>query len=130
MKDRIDIKSLALVAVILVVSGTVGCGTSRQTTSAKDTTVPAVGFSHQADTIHAPVLDATQSCRENLHRIEGAKSQWALENRKPNSEVPTDADLFGPNRFLPAKPKCPGGGRYTLRAVEDAPRCSIAGHVY
>lgn len=78
----------------------------------------------------APVPDASQNCRSELHRISGAKEQWALENRKTRETVVTDADLVGPTLYMREMPKCPSGGSYTLGAVKDAPRCSIAGHVY
>ena len=133
MKNSIGIKSLVLGTVILIVSSTVGCRTSRPSTSAIDATGPAVVSSHHPDTIRASevVLNATQICRETLHRIQGAKEQWALENRKFDSAVPTDADLLGPGiGYLHEKPKCPSGGIYTLRAGKDVPLCSIAGHSY
>ena len=116
----------ALFGAFILLVGTAGCRTSRQTTSAS----PPLVASHHTETIQQPPLDATQTCRATLHRIEGAMRLWALENRQLNSAMPTDADLFGPGRYLPEKPKCPSGGTYTLRAVEDAPRCSVPGHVY
>src|SRR5688500_11009335 len=79
----------ALILVIFVVSSAVGCATSRRSTSAMDATGAAVGSSHHPNTIRAPqvVLNAAQVCRENLRRIQGAKEQWALENRKQSSLV-------------------------------------------
>jgi hypothetical protein len=120
MKYKLNIKRLVFGALFgalaLIVASTVGCTTPRRATN--------------ADAAHAPVLNATQTCRANLHHIEGAKRVWALENRKMDTTVPTDADLFGPDALMREKPKCPSGGTYTLRAVEDAPLCSIPGHVY
>ena len=120
MRDRLNIKSLVLGALLgtvaLVVTSTVGCTTSRRGPS--------------TDTAHATVVEATQACRANLHSIEGAKRVWALEHRQLDSAVPADADLFGPTSYIREKPKCPGGGSYTLGAVEDHPLCSVPGHVY
>ena len=134
MKHQTDIKSLTVAAllgaVILAVSGTAGCSTSRRTTTAKPVTDPAMASSHHSEAVQQPRLDATQTCRATLHHIEGAKRVWALENRKPDSATPTDADLFGASATLREKPKCPSGGTYTLRAVEEPPLCSIPGHVY
>ena len=120
MKEILNIKRIVLGAflgtVALIVTGTAGCTTSRQ----------APG----ADTAHTPAPEATQACRANLHAIEGAKRAWALEHGQINSTIPTDADLFGSTSYIREKPKCPSGGSYTIRAVEDHPLCSIPGHVY
>ena len=69
------------------------------------------------------------ACIANLKAIEGAKSVWALENRKTDQDVPTDADLFGPDKNIRDKPQCPAGGTYDLKAVAERPTCSIPDHV-
>jgi len=68
------------------------------------------------------------TCINNLRQIDGAKQQWALEHQKGPDAVPTPQDIvaYFPNAMLP---QCPGGGRYTLNAVSNAPTCSIPGHV-
>ena len=71
------------------------------------------------------------ACISNLRRIDGAKGQWALENRKQNSDTPTMEDIRvyigrGPNGEVPV---CPDGGVYTLGKVGEKPTCSIPGHV-
>jgi len=43
--------------------------------------------------------------------------------------VPTDADLFGPDKYIETKPSCPAGGTYTLGSVREKPTCSIPDHV-
>lgn len=68
-------------------------------------------------------------CINNLRQIDAAKNQWALENGKSPSAVPTEADLrpyIGP----PGRgfPHCPQGGVYTIGAVGVVPKCSIPGH--
>lgn len=67
------------------------------------------------------------ACINNLRQIDGAKQQWALENKKPDTAVPTRADLepFLPNHHFPT---CPAGGRYTINPVSEAPQCSHPGH--
>lgn len=75
------------------------------------------------DTGHPP----RTACIANLKAIEGAKAFWALENKKQPSDIPNDADLFGPDKAISAKPKCPEGGIYTLNAVSDSPQCSVHG---
>ena len=67
-------------------------------------------------------------CISNLKAIEGAKGTWALETRHGGTDVPADDDLFGPGRFLAAKPGCPGNGNYTLNPVDTKPACSVASH--
>jgi competence protein ComGC len=71
----------------------------------------------------------TTSCINNLKTIEGAKVQWALENKKGDQDVPTDADLFGADKPIRSKPECPAGGTYDLKAVAEKPTCSVPGHV-
>ena len=68
------------------------------------------------------------ACIANLKCIDGAKATWALENKKTNSEIPTNSDLFGPTLYLQQKPVCPAGGTYSIRAVDKKPRCTIPGH--
>lgn len=68
------------------------------------------------------------ACIMHLREIAGAKEIWALENKKKESDVPTDADLFGPGKGIGTKPMCPAGGFYTINSVGEKPTCSIAGH--
>jgi hypothetical protein len=68
------------------------------------------------------------ACVPNLRTIQQAKQSWALEHHKTKNDVPTDADLFGPQKYVSAKPVCPAGGSYTLGAVGEPARCSVAGH--
>ena len=68
------------------------------------------------------------ACINNLRQIDGAKEQWALENRKGTNDVPSAADI-SPYIFHQEIPKCPVGGVYTVGPVGRSPRCSISGHV-
>src|SRR5436309_13288781 len=72
---------------------------------------------------------ARTACINNLKTIEGAKNIWALNNKKGDGDVPTDADLFGPNAEIAKKPECPGNGTYTIGAVSEKPTCSVPDHV-
>ncbi len=67
------------------------------------------------------------ACINNLRQIDGAKQQWALENKKPDTGVPTREDLepFLQNHHFPT---CPAGGTYTINRVSEAPQCSHPGH--
>jgi prepilin-type N-terminal cleavage/methylation domain-containing protein len=69
-----------------------------------------------------------QACISTLKAIDGAKANWALDMKKSDSDVPTEADLFGPDKYIETKPTCPAGGTYTLGAVREKPTCSIPEH--
>ena len=65
------------------------------------------------------------SCINNLRQLDGAKQQWALENKQTDSSVPTATDVqaYLKNNLYP---HCPGSGTYTLRAVTTDPVCSLS----
>ncbi|MEK7674582.1 MAG: prepilin-type cleavage/methylation domain-containing protein [Verrucomicrobiota bacterium] len=72
------------------------------------------------------------ACSNNLRQIDGAKEQWALENKKSAGTpvVVSEVDTY----FKGGAPKCSAGGTYTYGAVDKNPRCSMAlsdpeGHV-
>lgn len=65
-------------------------------------------------------------CINNLRQLDGAKQQWALENRKTATVIPAEQDVAA--YLKNGIPKCPGGGAYTLHTVGDLPACSVAGH--
>jgi TolA-binding protein len=72
--------------------------------------------------------DKANACINNLRQIDGAKQQWALENKKDANAVPVVNDLL-PYFKAGAMPGCPGGGSYTLNNVSMVPTCTIPGHV-
>jgi prepilin-type N-terminal cleavage/methylation domain-containing protein len=72
------------------------------------------------------------ACIANLRQIDGAKEQWAVEN-KQTSGAATAGSEAAINAFLrgSAAPVCPGNGTYTYNPVSTAPSCSLgaaAGH--
>ena len=71
--------------------------------------------------------DKLNGCINNLRQIDGAKQQWALENRKTAEAVPSSQDL-APYLKANSVPPCPGGGSYTLNSVGQPPACTIPGH--
>jgi hypothetical protein len=80
---------------------------------------------------HARATSQENACINNLRLIDAAKQQWALENKKGNSDTPTMQDLqvylgHGPKGEFPV---CPKGGVYTIGAVGEKPTCNIPGHV-
>ena len=70
------------------------------------------------------------ACVMNLRAMEGAKATWALEQKKSNSDVPTDADLYGPANYIREKPACPANGTYSINDVASKPACSVPEHTY
>ena len=75
--------------------------------------------------IKAREASQKNACIANMKQIDGAKATWALEEKKVNTDVPTDAMLFGPTLYIREKPSCPAGGTYTLAEVQIKPTCSI-----
>ena len=69
-----------------------------------------------------------QTCAINRKNIDGAKANWALENRQPPDAIPADADLFGEGSFIDHKPDSPAGGAYSLNAVREKCTCNVPIH--
>jgi prepilin-type N-terminal cleavage/methylation domain-containing protein len=80
--------------------------------------------------IRARASSQRVACVMNLRAIEGAKSNWALDQHKGSTDTPTDADLFGPTSYIRDKPGCSAGGTYTLNQVDVKPACTIADHTF
>ena len=77
--------------------------------------------------VKARTASQKNACIANLKQVEGAKATWALEEKKVSSNTPGDGDLFGTDKYIREKPNCPGGGTYTLAAVDSKPTCSLSG---
>jgi len=84
---------------------------------------------NQQAQIEAQVKAQTGAGINNLKAIEGAKGVWAVELKKTAADVPTDAEIFGPDKYINQKPACQAGGVYTLGPVQAKPACNIPGHV-
>ena len=79
--------------------------------------------------IKAREASQKNACIANLKQIEGAKATWALENKKLNTSVPVDSDLFGATLYIREKPECPAAFTYSLNAVDTKATCnSPSGH--
>lgn len=76
----------------------------------------------------AQAMARQEACLSNLRLLAKAKETWAADNQRPSNAIPTDIDLFGPNRYMGSKPKCPEGGIYSLGPVSLLPSCSHEGH--
>jgi hypothetical protein len=78
--------------------------------------------------LRGPSGAARRECVAALRAIEGSAGLWAIQNGKTTNDTPTDADLFGPTRYMPFKPRCPAGGSYIIGKVGDSPTCTIPEH--
>lgn len=78
--------------------------------------------------VRAREMAIRNACTLNLQTIDHAKQMWALESKKSGTDVPTESDLrpyLKENRL----PVCPGGGTYTLNAVDAPATCSKHGAI-
>src|SRR5215216_1518190 len=83
--------------------------------------------------VKARTASQKNACMANLKQMDGAKASWALEQKTNNADTPADTDLFGVTSYIRDKPVCPGGGTYTLNAVDAKVACNLpaaAGHSY
>jgi prepilin-type N-terminal cleavage/methylation domain-containing protein len=79
--------------------------------------------------VRARATSQKNACIANLKQIDGAKHQWALENKKGPTDTPTESDLYGVDKYIQTAPTCPGGGTYTIGDMSTKPTCNIEGHV-
>jgi prepilin-type N-terminal cleavage/methylation domain-containing protein len=70
------------------------------------------------------------ACINNLRQIDGAKEQWALENRASEGSAITQDGDNGVDSFIKGgAPSCPASGTYTYGNVGTDPTCDVEGHV-
>ena len=69
------------------------------------------------------------ACINNLRQIEGAKAQWALENKKVDTDTITTTDVT-PYLKGSVMPECPAAGTYSVTTVSATSACTLstAGH--
>ncbi len=70
----------------------------------------------------------TKVCESHLTQIDLAKKMWQEDNSKPETAIPTVADL---NYYIPNHkfPVCPDGGAYVIGRLNQKPTCSFPGHL-
>ncbi|PYM13916.1 MAG: prepilin-type cleavage/methylation domain-containing protein [Verrucomicrobia bacterium] len=77
----------------------------------------------------------TKVCINNLRQIDGAKQQWALENKQTGAATPAQTDLapYLVRGISGRMPVCPSAGAtatfdssYTVNEVTNAATCAIA----
>jgi hypothetical protein len=70
----------------------------------------------------------TKTCEDCLRQLDGAKQQWAIDERKNGTAIPKPNELYGQELYLVRPPVCPNGGTYSINAVNKVPTCSHPGH--
>ena len=75
--------------------------------------------------VKARAASQKNACIANLKQIDGAKATWALEQKKNNSDTPVTSDVYGATQYIRDQPFCPGGGTYTMNAVDTKPTCTL-----
>ena len=84
--------------------------------------------------VRARVTSQQNACINNLRLIDGAKQQWALENKKVSTSVPVSSDLApylgrgtGTVPTCPVDPTSTFDTSYSPNSVSVSPSCLIAG---
>jgi prepilin-type N-terminal cleavage/methylation domain-containing protein len=79
--------------------------------------------------VRARATSQTNACINNLRQIDGAKQQWALENKQVSTITPgqTSIQVYLGRGGTGTWPVEPAGGTYTINAVSTPPTCSIGG---
>ncbi len=78
--------------------------------------------------VRARTQSQTQVCLNNLRQVDGAKQQWALENKVAPTITPSYMDI---SSFLKSSVLCPGDNQmtfatsYNMHAVSEKPTCQI-----
>jgi len=78
--------------------------------------------------VRARTKSQQNACINNLRQLDGAKQQWALENKQlPAATVgPGDVAPYLGRGGTGMYPTCPANGTYTLGDVATGPICSLS----
>jgi len=72
-------------------------------------------------------VKAAKPCSNNLMRIDGAKQQWALENKAKAGDPVTLENILP---YLGGTPTCNvPGGKYLIGKVGKDPECTVHGTI-
>jgi prepilin-type N-terminal cleavage/methylation domain-containing protein len=79
--------------------------------------------------VRARATSQKNACINNLRQLDGAKQQWALENKQLSTASPNSAavQVYLGRGAAGTYPSCPASGTYTLNNVSTAPTCSLSG---
>jgi prepilin-type N-terminal cleavage/methylation domain-containing protein len=80
--------------------------------------------------VRARATSQKNACINNLRQLDGAKQQWALEQKQLSTAAPGQADIqpYLGRGTLGSYPSCPASGVYTIGLVNVAPTCNVALH--
>jgi prepilin-type N-terminal cleavage/methylation domain-containing protein len=69
------------------------------------------------------------ACINNLRQIDGAKQQWALENKQAAGATVATGNIapYLGRGTAGAMPTCPAAGTYTIGDLATTPVCSLSG---
>jgi len=79
--------------------------------------------------VRARTTSQKNACINNLRQIDGAKQQWALENKKTSTDsAPVSASLmpYLGRGTAGNWPSCPANGTYTINGISTTPTCSLS----
>ena len=79
--------------------------------------------------VKARTTSQANACINNLRQIDGAKQQWALEQKQSATTAPGSTELqpyLGRGSTGSAFPTCPAAGTYTINDLNTAPTCSLS----
>ena len=62
------------------------------------------------------------ACLMQLKQIDNAKEIWAIREKKPDSAIPTRAQI---GEYIDGFHTCPSGGKYNIRSVSQKATCSV-----
>ena len=81
--------------------------------------------------VRARTTSQKNACINNLRQLDGAKQQWALENKQTTGPAQSDVQPYLGRGTAGTYPLCPAAGTYTLNDLSTAPSCSLSasGHV-
>ena len=71
----------------------------------------------------------TNACINNLRQMSGAIAQFALENKKQDSDTVALTDV-APYLKGSVIPGCPASGTYAVTVVSASPTCTVVGHSF
>ena len=71
--------------------------------------------------------DLTNACWNTLRIMEGAKDQWALENRRGTGSEVTGEEISPYLKDGFESIRCPSGGQYTIARIGEPSSCSVHG---
>jgi prepilin-type N-terminal cleavage/methylation domain-containing protein len=84
--------------------------------------------------VNARATTQANACINNMHQIDGAVTEWALENRKKSGDTvnyPGDLTPYLKLNSANTIPVCPAGGSYVVGLVGAIPQvnCSLGNTV-